>query len=432
MFPLDERGAVRGNIDRYGWLAAGVPGTLAGLQKGIDEFGTRKFAELVAPAIRHARDGFKVSAPLARILKAHQPRIAADPGTARLLMAAGQPLAEGATLCNPELGALLETLAGDGSVASFYRGKVAEQIAAAFKRHGGLVTADDLATYEARVQKPLASEWNGATIYTAPLTAGGLSVLQALNILAALGWRDSDPDDPKTTHHYLEALRLAWHDRLKLLGDPTAASVPVEVLLSRANAEAAAVRVKQAVAAGKLIPGNSDGRTAGGTIHLSAADKDGMLAALTLTHGEALGAQVAVDGLGLILGHGMSRFDPRPDHPNAPGPRKRPLNNMCPTIVAKGGRPVAALGATGGRRIPNTMMAVLCELVGRGRALADSATSPRLHTEGDEQVRFSAGCPAKVVEHLRGVGYNMRSGAASATLQAVARDATGKCTSASG
>jgi gamma-glutamyltranspeptidase/glutathione hydrolase len=105
---------------------------------------------------------------------------------------------------------------------------------------------------------------------------------------------------------------------------------------------------------------------------------------------------------------------------------------MCPTIVAHEGRPVAALGATGGRRIPNTLFAVLCELVGRKRPLAEAAKAPRLHTEGDAKVRFTTGWPDKVVEHLRGVGYNMQSGAASATLQAVARDAAGHCTTASG
>ena len=432
MFPRDERGVVRGGIDRYGWLAAGVPGTLAGLQKGLDEFGTRKFSDLVAPAIRYAREGFKVPAPLARLIKAHQPRLAADPGAAQLLFAAGKPLVEGATLRNPELASLLEILAEDGSVISFYRGKIAEQIATAFKQHGGLVTAEDLAAYEARVQKPLSLVWNGATISTAPLAAGGLSVLQGLRTLAALHFESSDPADPKTTHMQLEALRLAWHDRLRLLGDPEVADVPVERLLSSQHAEAAAARAKQAAASGTLIPADTDGRPADGTIHLSAADKDGMLVALTLTHGEAFGAQVAVSGLGLVLGHGMSRFDPRPQHPNAPGPGKRPLNNMCPTIVVREGRPVAALGATGGRRIPSTLFAVLCELVGRQRTLAEAAKAPRLHTEGDAMVRFTPGWPNKVVEHLRGVGYNMQAGAASATLQAVSRDSAGHCTTASG
>jgi gamma-glutamyltranspeptidase / glutathione hydrolase len=432
MFPLDAKGQVPGRINTYGWLAAGVPGTLAGLQKAIDEFGTRKFPALVEPAIRLARDGFAVKAGVAGAIKAHRARLAADPGCAKLLVAAGQPLQEGATFRNPDLAKMLESLANEGSVAPFYRGKIAEQIAAAFQKNGGLVTADDLAAYEATLEKPLVLAWNGATIHTAPLTAGGLSVLQALHALAAGGWEATDPADPKAAHAALDTLRIAWHDRLKLLGDPRKAHVPVERLLSPEYADSSAARVKQAVAAGKLVPGGSDGRTSGGTIHISAADNSGMLAAITLTHGEAFGAQVAACGLGLILGHGMSRFEPRPGHPNSSGPRKRPLNNMCPTIVVKGGRPVAALGATGGRRIPNTLFAVLCELVGRQKSLAEAAKAPRLHTEGDAAVRVTAGWPDKTVEYLRGVGYNMQSGAASATLQAVARDTTGRCITVSG
>ena len=421
MFPLDERGQVRGQIDKYGWLAAGVPGTLAGLQKALDIYGTRKFAALAAPAIGYARDGFVVKAPLAQVIKSHQARLATDPGSARLLLPDGKPPPPGTTLRNPDLAAMLEALASDGSVQSFYRGKIAEQIAGEFREHGGLVTAEDLASYEARLVEPLALFWNGATVHTAPLTAGGLSVVQALHTLAAMRWEALDPDDPATTHKQLEGLRLAWHDRVTLLGDPQMAEVPVQRLVSRQYAESAADRISKAVASGSLITGPSDGRSAGGTIHLSAADSSGMLVALTLTHGESFGAQVAVNGLGLILGHGMSRFDPRPGHPNAPGALKRPLHNMCPTIVTENGRPVAALGATGGRRIPNTMFDVLCQFVGRRRPLSEAAAAPRMHTEGTAQVQLARRWPDPVVEHLRRAGYRVQTGA-SATLQAVARD----------
>jgi gamma-glutamyltranspeptidase/glutathione hydrolase len=156
-----------------------------------------------------------------------------------------------------------------------------------------------------------------------------------------------------------------------------------------------------------------------------------MLVALTLTHGEAFGAQVTVEGLGLILGHGMSRFDPHPDHPNAPGPGKRPLHNMCPTIVVKNDRPLAALGATGGRRIPNTLVDVLCQLVGRRRPLAAAAAAPRMHTEGTHQVQLARQWPQAVREHLQRVGYDVKSGP-SATLQAVAQEEAGSWTTASG
>src|SRR5262249_46857979 len=156
------------------------------------------------------------------------------------------------------------------------------------------------------------------------------------------------------------------------LGDPKHAVVPVETLLSVEHAKISAELVQAAVKAKKPVAAASDGRPAGGTIHLTAVDASGLAVALTFTHGEAFGACVTVDGLGLIRGHGMSRFDPRPGRPNSVGPGKRPLHNMCPTVVTKGGKPVLALGATGGRRIPNTLYDVLSYRLGEGRELADA------------------------------------------------------------
>jgi gamma-glutamyltranspeptidase/glutathione hydrolase len=427
MFPLDERGQVKGQVNTYGWLAASVPGTLAGLQLALNRYGTLPLVKVLQPAIRLARDGFEVSRSLAGVIKAAAGRLKNDPGSARLLFKNGEPLREGDTLRNPDLAALLEKLAGDNSVRAFYRGEIARRIAAAFKQNGGLVTADDLAAYQAREVEPLQFTWRGRTIVTAPLTAGGLTVLQALATLRALGWEGGGD---KATHARLEALRLAWHDRLTLLGDPEKVEVPVARLLSKAYAEQSAERVGKAVKEQKPVPGASDGRSTGGTTHLCAADGKGLMVALTLTHGGSFGACVAVDGLGLLLGHGMSRFDPRPRRPNSPGPGKRPLHNMCPTMVLQDGRPVAALGAIGGRRIPNALFDVLVNLVGLRRSLSDAVQAPRMHTEGGLDLTCTAGWLEAELDHLKKVGYAVKSGPAAA-LNAIARDAaTGRLTTA--
>src|SRR5262249_6303080 len=144
-FTADENGKVKDDLNTYGWLAAGVPGVLAGLQRALDTFGTRPFAELVKPAIRFARDGFPVGKNLAAAIRGARGRLAKDPGSAKLFFVKGAPLAEGATYRNPDLADLLQTLAGRGGVVTFYKGDVADRIAAAFKKNGGLVTADDLA-----------------------------------------------------------------------------------------------------------------------------------------------------------------------------------------------------------------------------------------------------------------------------------------------
>jgi gamma-glutamyltranspeptidase/glutathione hydrolase len=154
------------------------------------------------------------------------------------------------------------------------------------------------------------------------------------------------------------------------------------------------------------------------------------MVALTLTHGDSFGACVTVPGLGLILGQGMSRFDPRPGKPNSPGPGKRPLHNMCPTVVLRDGQPLYCLGAVGGRRIPNAVFNVLAQLVGREARLEDAVAAPRLHTEEGLTVMAEAAWPKSSLDRLTGVGYNVKMGAVAA-LNAVAFDgASGACRSA--
>jgi gamma-glutamyltranspeptidase/glutathione hydrolase len=244
--------------------------------------------------------------------------------------------------------------------------------------------------------------------------------LQTIRTLEALDWRNWPRKEFRVTHARLEAQRIAWQDRLRWLGDPQQVRVPIERLLSDRHARDSAARVRQALSSGKPLPPQTDGREAGGTIHLSAVDADGMMVALTLTHGDGLGAGVTVDGLGLVLGHGMVRFDPRPDHPNAPGPGKRPLHNMCPTVAVRDGKPALALGARGGRRIPNTVFDVLLRRIAEDQTLARAVASPRLHTEGGLAVTLEKAWPASEVKRLKEIGFVLRTGPA-AILHAIER-----------
>jgi gamma-glutamyltranspeptidase/glutathione hydrolase len=421
LFPLDDRGRVKNNVNVHGWLAAGVPGTLAGLQLALDKYGTLGFKKAAAPAIRICREGFAVSKRFANTLTRAAGQLRRDPGSVRLFFDKDKPLAEGARCRNPDLAGMLQKLADRGSVDSFYRGDIARDIAAAFKVGGGLVTEKDLAAFRAHEVKPYTLEWQGYTIHTAPLTAGGLSIIQALSTLKALGWEKWKRSDPARTQARLEALRIAWHDRLALLGDPDRVSVPVERLLSQKYARESAARVRSAVEAKRPVEAAGDGRSACGTVHLTAVDSAGMMVALTLTHGESLGAQVTVPGLGLVLGHGMVRFDPQPGRANSVGPGKKPLHNMCPTVVTHHGRPILALGAAGGRRIPNTVFDVLLARIGEGRTLPDAVAGPRIHTEGDTRVAVERSWSAEDMKRLKEAGYTLRIGVG-ATLNAIELD----------
>jgi gamma-glutamyltranspeptidase/glutathione hydrolase len=421
MFPLDDKGAVKGGVNGHGWLAAGVPGILAGLQLALDRHGTLPFKKLVQPAIRYAREGFPLPEGVIAALRGVRPHLLKDAASARLLLENSELPKAGTVHRNPQLADLLEKLAEQNSVEAFYRGDIARQVAAAFKCHGGLVTAEDLASYRAREVEPLELCWNGFSIRTAPLTAGGLTVLQALAMLKALAWEKLPRDEPRELHARLECLRVAWDDRLKLFGDPEKSKVLIERLLSEEYAKERAAQVRKVVEERKLLPAATDGRAADGTIHLSVVDAKGNMVAVTLTHGGSFGAAVTVEGLGLVLGHGMSRFDPQPGRPNSPGPGKRPLHNMCPTIVLKHGRPLLAIGARGGRKIPNAVFEVLAQLVGRGENLQQAVAAQRLHTEGGAQVSLEPRAVAAHESYLKELGYKVDRGG-SAVVSAVQFD----------
>ena len=258
--------------------------------------------------------------------------------------------------------------------------------------------------------KPLAVEFQGHTVYTPPPTAGGLTTLQALATLQALDWAKWDEKDPAMLLAEIEALRIAWNDRLRYLGDPKQVEVPIDRLLSDEYARASAARVRNALKNNKPTEGKSDGRPSGGTIHLSAIDAKGLTVAVTLTHGSYFGAQVTVDGLGLLLGHGMSRFDPRPGRANSPAPGKRPLDNMCPTVVLRNGKPILVLGAIGGRRIVNALYEVLASRLGQSKSLVEAVKSPRFHNEGDLSVTLEPTWPAAAKERLAAGGYEVKTG----------------------
>ena len=417
MFDTAPDGSVPGRVNEFGWLAAGVPGTLGGMQLANDLFGTRSMGDLLAPAIGLARGGFPLPEGTARGVRSSLEILRRDAGSAELLLVDGKPPSPGAIFRNPDLATMLESLADAGSLDGFYRGEIGRIIAGAFQDNGGLVTFDDMAAYQAQEVDPLVFEWMGQTVYTAPLTAGGATIVEALSILRALDSSGGSLGSPRAR---LESLRVAWKDRLDLFGDPEHSDVPLARLLSAPYAGEMAGRVAAALDRGRALPIETLSREQDGTISLSAADDEGNIAAVTLTHGGGFGSRVTVPGLGLILGHGVSRFDPRPGHPNSPGPGKRPLHNMCPTIVARDGRPWLALGGRGGRRIPNAVFDVLAAVL-TGKTVDEAMAAPRMNTDGNMRVTLEESWPEADVDAIRQMGYEVGTGG-SATVSAAAID----------
>jgi gamma-glutamyltranspeptidase / glutathione hydrolase len=403
-FQINENGTVRGRLNERGWLAAGVPGTIAGIELAARRYATRTFAELLAPAIALADEGFPVGKNLVSSIRSSRAGLEKDPASAKLYLPNGNLPEVDSTFRNRDLAALLRILAQANSVDPFYRGPIARQIAEAFEKNGGLVTSEDLSAYQAQEVEPLELRWNDFSIFTAPLTAGGITALEALKILQTL-----QPLPPtQKTHARIEALRLAWADRLSLLGDPSAVAVPD--ILAQEHVAKRASQISMALKERKPIATSIDLLPDSGTVNLSCCDGAGNLAALTLTHGNNFGAQVTVPGLGLTLGHGISRFNPRPGHPNSVGPRKRPLHNMCPTIVARNGTPVFAVGGAGGRKIPNAIFDVLLHYIESDGSSATALEGARCHTVGNLKLTLEARWPESDKVDLKSIGYEIQTG----------------------
>jgi gamma-glutamyltranspeptidase/glutathione hydrolase len=418
IFKPGPDGNVKGRINESGWLSAGVPGVMAGLQLLIDRFCTAGFSELVQPAIKLARDGFPWPESLARSV-ASRPIFRADAGSKKLFFRGDSPIQAGELFRNPDLAAMLDTLAAKNRVDDFYNGGIAAQIAAAFALNGGLVTTADLAAYSASAVEPLSLSLGEYNIHTPPLTAGGLSTLQMLHAEKHLP-EDLSPDSPEYFHAVVEIMRLVWRDRLTLLGDFSArpSQISIPELLSADFAMKTAAAAATAAKEKRIQQHNLQANGQTGTIHISAADDRGLMIALTLTHGGSFGSGVTVDGLGVTLGHGMSRFDPNPGHPNSPGSGKRPLHNMTPAIVSRGGESLFAIGGAGGRKIPNTVFSVLRAAVLFNQPLSRALISDKVHTEGSPGLLLTPGTPGNVLEHLKAIGYQAETGAAAAIATA--------------
>jgi gamma-glutamyltranspeptidase/glutathione hydrolase len=416
MFTHRIRGKIDTDKNMYGWLSVGVPGILAGLELALKRFGTRSFRDMLQPAIGLAKNGFPFGSAAAS-LKPAAKRMGADPGSLALYFKGGKPLEATDHYSNPDLARMLESLAQDNSAESFYRGDIAKQIANAFAANGGIVTADDMAAYEAREVEPMKITWGDWTVHTAPLTAGGSTIIEVMALLRQLKWAERDPTDGDTLQLYVEAFRFAWQDRFELFGDPQRGRIELDVISDPDLIRSAAGLIEKAVATKTPLTVRMQSQLDKGTINLSAVDKAGNMATLTLTHGGSFGSGVTVPGLGLTLGHGMSRFEPRRGWANSVGPGLRPLNNMCPTIICNDENPMYAVGARGGRKIPNAVAEVVLQIVARGASLSEAVAAPRMHTEGTLAVEFEKAWPAAAAEELKSRGYTVTT-APNATVSA--------------
>jgi gamma-glutamyltranspeptidase/glutathione hydrolase len=387
---LDDDGKPRPNASLVGPLAAGVPGSPAGLFELHRRYGRLPWARVVAPAIRLARDGFIVNARLHRSLAASEELLQRFPETAAVWLPEGRPPSAGSVKKLPQLAAILEAYGARGAPA-ITEGPAAAAVELAARRHGGVLTAADLAAYRPLWRDPVRFSAHGWQVASVPLpSSGGIIIGETLGLLDRLSWREHPRYGADRYHLLTEAFRRAYADRF-LLGDPRTSLAGAPELLASGwlDLRAEEIRMESAADSERVLPWSRDRVEEHlETTHLSVMDGAGNAVALTTTLNGSFGCGLLVPGAGFFLNNEMDDFAVAPGRPNlyglvqgeanAVGPGKRMLSSMSPT-VAWNGRQVVVLGTPGGSRIPTATVQVLLNIIVDGDALQAAVDRPRIH-----------------------------------------------------
>jgi gamma-glutamyltranspeptidase/glutathione hydrolase len=403
-------------------LGVGVPGTVAGLALAHRKYGSGKFtlAQLIAPSIALARDGFIVDGDLADTFVSARPLFQKWPSSAKVFLKSdGQSYAQGDKLVQTDLADTLEAIAKSGPRA-FYQGPIAEKIASAVRSAGGVMTAADLKSYRAVERTPLRGRYHGYDIVSMPPpSSGGTHLIEILNILEGYDLRKTGPASPQTAHILIEAMKRAYADRAVYLGDPDFVTVPTRALTSKRYAHNLRKTIGERATPSADIRNGDPAKAEGdNTTHYSVVDRFGNAVSNTYTLNLSYGVGLVADGTGVLLNNEMDDFAAKPGAPNAfglvgasanaPAPRKRPLSSMTPTIVMKDGKPYLVTGSPGGSRIISTVLQVIVNVLDHEMPLADAIAAPRLHHQWlPDQVSAERGYPEATLKALAERGHNV-------------------------
>ncbi len=419
---------------RLGHLAAGVPGSVAGMLEAHRRFGRLPLTTLIEPAIRLARDGFILDSMRSARIRGDSVKLAQFPASARIFLPEGRVPAPGERLVQRDLARTLAAIRDQGP-DGFYKGWVADSLVAEMRRGGGLITHADLAAYRAIWRDPIAVTYRGHTVLGAPPAAsGGLTLALMLNVLQAGG-----PLPPFGSagllHLYAETMRRGFVMRNRHVADPAYHTVPMAWMLSTTLGDSLRRTIEPARAtptAALTTPGT------GSTTHYSVVDAEGMAVATTTTINDLYGCGVTVSGAGFLLNDEMDDFNTAPNRPNSWGqvqgspnnvePGKRPLSNMTPTMVLDPeGRLMLVLGSRGGPTIITQVLQVVVNVIDFRMGLVDAVGAPRVHHQGlPDQLRVDRGgfAPA-VIDSVRSLGHAVTEQNPGGDIEAIMRTAAG-------
>jgi gamma-glutamyltranspeptidase/glutathione hydrolase len=386
---LDKDGNPVAGASTEGYLAVGVPGSAAGFETAREKYGRKTRQELLAPAIKLAREGFLLEAGDIASFAEGNERLRKDEAAARIFLKEGEPLELGTTLVQADLASSL-TAISDRGVDAFYKGEIADKIVAASAANGGVLAKADFEQYQVRELEPVKCSYRGYEIVSSPPpSSGGVIICEILNILEGYPLSYLGYGSAETTRLMVEAMRFAFVDRNASLGDPDFVDNPMEKLLSKNYAEEIRGKIDpfKAGASADLMPKGFGESTE--TTHYSIVDDEGNAVAVTYTLNGSFGAGVVAPGTGILLNNEMDDFTIKPGVPNLYGlvqgeanaiePRKSPLSSMSPTIVSKDGKPFMVIGSPGGSRIITITLEAIINVVDHGMNLQEAIDAPRIH-----------------------------------------------------
>jgi gamma-glutamyltranspeptidase/glutathione hydrolase len=433
----EPSGAYSAKIHHSSHKSVGVPGTVAGFSMAHTKYGKAQWRALVDPAVRLARDGFDVTPGLAHSLSQAVGYFRPYPASIAAFTKNGQPYAAGERLRQPDLARTLARIRDQGA-PGFYSGETARLVAEEMRRASGIITENDLERYEAKERAPVRGTYRGYDVISMPPpSSGGVAMVEMLNILEGYDLAAMKHNSPQYVHHVTEAMRRAFLDRARYLGDPDFVRAPIERLTSKSYADELRRTIEPDHASPSTPTQIAQAHESDQTTHYSVVDADGMAVSVTFTLENGYGLGAVVPGAGFLLNDEMGDFNGKPGLTDATGligteanlalPGKRMLSSMTPTILAKDGKLVAVIGSPGGRTIINTVLQVVLNTVDFRMGIQDAVNAPRFHHQWLPDVIGveAGGLPPETVAALKAMGHDVRFMGTQGTAHSILVDAAG-------